>query len=1051
MPRFRRYRVFIVFAALITFILFRLSRQQHWDSSSQAQTFDYLTPKEDTHGGSSPAERQRPADQPQNAIAIAEEPVEKPAEIAVEKTSSEKEPPPAEPNVAQIPIPTTPEVPKSAEIPTTPETPATPEVPTVPKVVLPIKNIPPHEVVVAEGEEDIHPISPPGRQEFPDLPPAPTIIHWEKQKEHFPVPTESIIQLPTGRVAAIPRIQHVFKDETPDAKINREKRQAKVKVEFQKAWAGYKEHAWLHDELSPVSGKFRDPFCGWAATLVDSLDTLWIMGLHEEFEEAVRAVDLIDFTTSPRQDIPMFETTIRYLGGLLAAYDVSESKYRSLLDKAVELAEILMGAFDTPNRMPVLYYNWKPAFASQPHRASQRSNTAELGSLSMEFTRLAQLTGNPVYYDAVARVTNALSDMQDRGTPIDGAFPDNIDASGCNRTKPLTPKQPLSYGKPQTPPAAGEPEGYALAHPNLVTDPLPRKRPVEEGPGTLEMVITPGEPSKAEIVGWEDSEKERDTKPLKRSIDENALSGNASSQSMVSIEKEHLASTAPSVINTPDTALGDWDCVSQGLEPAGPWEIQSFSMGGGQDSTYEYFPKQFLLLGGREKMYRKMYLKTIDAVRNWMLFRPMLPDNRDVLFSGQVRTAGNPKEDLKFTPEVTHLTCFIGGMVGMGAKIFDIEGDLELAKKLTDGCVWAYESLPSGIMPEDARTLPCKDAQNCNWNETVYWEALDVMGTGRDKLVEEYIIKKAKLDAEIEAAKIIAAEKANADEQAAAMQGDHMNNTHKVATDAELRAHDITDFNTQRKSSLNDIPDVNTEVKAKSDDTPSSNSLQKRQSSPREDLPKPITHNFRDDVAEAASTAKKADAQDDTPNSSSSGPFKSTMEKVYVQKEKENNDEFDDIAIGRVVGDQTEFRKPIEDEIPDPNMPLTHKQWVEARIKRENIPPGFVDVRGHKYILRPEAIESVWYMYRITGDTTWQEKGWKMFESIIKATSTPYGNSAIYDVAMADTQQTDEMESFWLAETLKYFYLLYSTPDTISLDDWVLNTEAHPFKRPTSA
>jgi len=47
--------------------------------------------------------------------------------------------------------------------------------------------------------------------------------------------------------------------------------------------------------------------------------------------------------------------------------------------------------------------------------------------------------------------------------------------------------------------------------------------------------------------------------------------------------------------------------------------------------------------------------------------------------------------------------------------------------------------------------------------------------------------------------------------------------------------------------------------------------------------------------------------------------------------------------------------------------------------------------------------------------------------------------------------QLDEMESFWLAETLKYFYLLFSTPDVISLDDWVLNTEAHPFRRPDAA
>jgi mannosyl-oligosaccharide alpha-1,2-mannosidase len=101
-----------------------------------------------------------------------------------------------------------------------------------------------------------------------------------------------------------------------------------------------------------------------------------------------------------------------------------------------------------------------------------------------------------------------------------------------------------------------------------------------------------------------------------------------------------------------------------------------------------------------------------------------------------------------------------------------------------------------------------------------------------------------------------------------------------------------------------------------------------------------------------------------------------------------------------------------------------------------------------KMLSRPEAIESVWYMYRITGDKTWQEKGWKMFESIRNATSTFHGNSAILDVTAKDTTQVDEMESFWLAETLKYFYLLYTTPDVISLDDWVLNTEAHPFRRP---
>jgi mannosyl-oligosaccharide alpha-1,2-mannosidase len=88
-------------------------------------------------------------------------------------------------------------------------------------------------------------------------------------------------------------------------------------------------------------------------------------------------------------------------------------------------------------------------------------------------------------------------------------------------------------------------------------------------------------------------------------------------------------------------------------------------------------------------------------------------------------------------------------------------------------------------------------------------------------------------------------------------------------------------------------------------------------------------------------------------------------------------------------------------------------------------------------------------MYRITGESSWQDKGWKMFEAIIKASSTEYGHSSIQGVTAEDTYQVDEMESFWLSETLKYFYLLYSTPETISLDEWVLNTEAHPFKRPT--
>lgn len=464
-------------------------------------------------------------------------------------------------------------------------------VPTIPAATIPDRKVGTDKGIAGEeaGTDDIHPIGPPGRQELPSFGGAPTTIHWEKPIVNFPVPTESIIQLPVGSPASIPKIQHKFDDETPDAKINREKRQAKVKEEFKKAWAGYKQFAWLHDELSPKTGKFRDPFCGWAATLVDTLDTLWIMGLQEEFEDAARAVDQIDFTTSPRGDIPVFETTIRYLGGLLAAYDVSEGKYKNLLDKAVELGEILMGAFDTPNRMPILYYRWKPAFASQPHRASQRSNLAELGSLSVEFTRLAQLTKDSRYYDAVARVTDALSEYQDRGTKLGSVFPNSVDASGCNRSVPLNVHEPVAK-LPETISLAGvdQPaEGYKPHEPPTVAE--PRKGSLTGEPDTWEMEIVPDELSKVHISGREEHQEVGESGNLKRELPQMDSSNTTSPLATDPITD--LPIDLPGAKSRIGDNVGDWDCIPQGLDSSTPYGRDTFSMGGGQDSTYEYFPK----------------------------------------------------------------------------------------------------------------------------------------------------------------------------------------------------------------------------------------------------------------------------------------------------------------------------------------------------------------------------------------------------------------------------------------------------------------------------
>jgi mannosyl-oligosaccharide alpha-1,2-mannosidase len=170
--------------------------------------------------------------------------------------------------------------------------------------------------------------------------------------------TDETIKLPHGKAARIPRIQHKFPTELPIARAERERRASAVKDAFLHAYGGYKKHAWAKDELAPMTGSFKSPFCGWAATLVDSLDTMLIMGLHEEFQEALDEVGKIDFTGTEGCMINLFETTIRHLGGLLSAYDISQAKHDILLKKAVELGEILYTAFDTPNRMPSPHYLW---------------------------------------------------------------------------------------------------------------------------------------------------------------------------------------------------------------------------------------------------------------------------------------------------------------------------------------------------------------------------------------------------------------------------------------------------------------------------------------------------------------------------------------------------------------------------------------------------------------------------------------------------------------------------------------------------------------------
>ncbi|KAK1590201.1 family 47 glycosyl hydrolase [Colletotrichum navitas] len=766
-------------------------------------------------------------------------------------------------------------------------------------------------------EDDIHAKNPPGRPGLDRLDSELTStsqIHWHKVSEHFPVPTDEIIRLPTGKPKDIPKVQYAFKPESDSAKEKRESRLALIKAEMERSWAGYRKFAWMHDELSPVSGRFRDPFCGWAATLVDGLDTLWIMGMKEEFDAAAKAVKDIDFTYSPtRRDIPVFETIIRYLGGLLAAYDVSggkEGDYKLLLDKAVELAEILMGVFDTPNRMPILYYNWQPQYASQPHRATTVS-VAELGSMSMEFTRLAQLTGEDKYYDAIARITDAFEDLQNRGTTINGIFPEQLDASGCNRTAEAIMFQEEQAAAASASAAAarlGEPKGHEPAgngrEPDEVS--LLAKRAVG--------VDDDGEP----VVGNANDADEKQTIPdLKVNEKKSRSPGNSD------------RSPSPT---TPDKS--SWECIKQGLAPGG-WGYQQYSMGGSQDSTYEYFPKEYLVLGGLEPKYKTMHIKTVEAVKKWLLYRPMVPKERDILFSAKVSTSGDPENDLQTEYEVTHLTCFIGGMFGLGGKIFDRPEDIEIAKKLADGCVWAYESMPSGIMPEGATVVPCASTQSCPWNETLWWKHLDPSADWRQSQVKAWEERQSEK------------KKKKKQQQQQQQQQDELRKQSVERGKTDLTSSDSTKESIEKENApekKNPLADIHVPK-----DEPKNLGSAKKTKYP---APEPGLNKSPSNVDEHL--LKKRDpapptSRDPRQDSAEDAASNSLKNKLDLNSAEDTDSGSKDASVsGGIVG---KIRIEEAEEVADPK-PQSHEEYVKEKLELEKIPPGFVSINARRYILR---------------------------------------------------------------------------------------------------
>jgi mannosyl-oligosaccharide alpha-1,2-mannosidase len=107
-------------------------------------------------------------------------------------------------------------------------------------------------------------------------------------------------------------------------------------------------------------------------------------------------------------------------------------------------------------------------------------------------------------------------------------------------------------------------------------------------------------------------------------------------------------------------------------------------------------------------------------------------------------------------------------------------------------------------------------------------------------------------------------------------------------------------------------------------------------------------------------------------------------------------------------------------------------------------PQGSMHIGAGHNLLRPETVESMFILWRVTKDQKWRDFGWRIFQAFEKHCRTIRGYAGLEDVNQPHPRKKSRQESFWIAETLKYLYLLFSSDDLIPLDKYVFNTEAHP-------
>ena len=252
--------------------------------------------------------------------------------------------------------------------------------------------------------------SDPGPWQHPQSWVNPEIWHHSEPWQHtetwsHPEPTAQPTQYQHGGLA-YPRQRGPEYDYTGFIQDQNERADAVIEM-FRFAWDGYYTYAYPHDDLLPKNNSFSDSRNGWGLLMVDALDTAIIMEQEDIVNIILDYIPTVDFTRNhadPNENplnmisTSLFESNIRYLGGLLGAYDLltgpfahlscPEGSVDALLAQAQSLADTLKFAFNTPTGIPVnLVYVDNQTFTTDNvmEDGAYWADLAEFGTLVLEW------------------------------------------------------------------------------------------------------------------------------------------------------------------------------------------------------------------------------------------------------------------------------------------------------------------------------------------------------------------------------------------------------------------------------------------------------------------------------------------------------------------------------------------------------------------------------------------------------------------------------------------------------------------------------------------